>query len=419
MAGFKVVYANEFVPAARETYFANAPLGTIVDDRDIRDVTPESILEKIGMRIGELDLLDGSPPCASFSTAGRRNKLWGKSKSYSDTAQVTDDLFFEYVRILDGLQPKVFVAENVSGLIKGTAKGYFIDILKRMKACGYRVEARVLDAQWLGVPQMRQRLIFIGVRNDLKAKPALPLPLPYAYSVSDALPDVRAVTTHNPSSAFRTTPMEHVGPSPTILAGGIGGFNTSHYWLETTEGDPIGPTFPDPLPYRYTVRDAIELAEGERAIHDTKGNRSAGDFTDRAVPTITVSGGVATHFSVISAQPEPDSSFVGYAIEAQWEKLAPGESSDKFFNLVRAHPDKPSPTLTAIGGSPGVASVTHPSERRKFTIAELRRICGFPDDFVLTGTYSKQWERLGRAVPPVMMCAIATTVRDKILRCVE
>jgi DNA (cytosine-5)-methyltransferase 1 len=59
--------------------------------------------------------------------------------------------------------------------------------------------------------------------------------------------------------------------------------------------------------------------------------------------------------------------------------------------------------------------VTHPTEKRKFSIAELRRICGFPDDFILTGTYAQQWERLGRAVPPVMMAAIASTIRDKIL----
>ena len=68
-----------------------------------------------------------------------------------------------------------------------------------------------------------------------------------------------------------------------------------------------------------------------------------------------------------------------------------------------------------MGAPGGVASVTHPSEPRKFTIAELRRICGFPDDFVLTGNYQQRWERLGRAVPPVMMSHIAATVRDQIL----
>jgi DNA (cytosine-5)-methyltransferase 1 len=155
---------------------------------DIRKVRPEAILEATGLKVGELDAMEGSPPCASFSTAGKREKHWGKAKKYSDTVQRVDDLFFEYVRLLRGLQPKVFVAENVSGLVKGVAKGYFLEILGKLKACGYRVGCRVLDAQWLGVPQARQRTIFIGVREDLGKDPVFPKPLPYRYSLRDALP---------------------------------------------------------------------------------------------------------------------------------------------------------------------------------------------------------------------------------------
>lgn len=162
MAGFKVLWANEFIPAAQEVYRLNHP-STILDTRDIRQVQPQDILDAIGMKPGELDLFDGSPPCASFSTAGKREAGWGKVKAYSDTKQRTDDLFFEYARLLRGIQPKVFVAENVSGLVKGTAKGYFKLILEELKGCGYNVKAKVLDAQWLGVPQMRQRLIFVEI----------------------------------------------------------------------------------------------------------------------------------------------------------------------------------------------------------------------------------------------------------------
>ena len=78
---------------------------------------------------------------------------------------------------------------------------------------------------------------------------------------------------------------------------------------------------------------------------------------------------------------------------------------------MRPSLDAPSPCVTQRGGDRGVASVTHPTERRKFSIAELRRICGFPDDYILTGTYAQQWERCGRAVPPVMMSHIAATAR--------
>ena len=85
-----------------------------------------------------------------------------------------------------GSGPKVFVAENVKGLTIGTAKGYFKLILRALKECGYRVKAAVLNAQNLGVPQSRERLIFIGVREDLNREPVYPKPLPYVYTLRDA-----------------------------------------------------------------------------------------------------------------------------------------------------------------------------------------------------------------------------------------
>jgi DNA (cytosine-5)-methyltransferase 1 len=339
MAGFRVLWANEFIPAAQATYKANHP-DSILDTRDIRTVQPEEILEATGLKSGELDIFDGSPPCAAFSTAGKREAGWGKVKNYSDTKQRVDDLFFEYTRILNGLQPKVFVAENVSGLVKGTAKGYFIEILRALKACGYNVKCKVLDAQWLGVPQSRQRTIFIGVRNDLGLDPVHPMPLPYRYSVRDALP-----------------------------------------WIL-------------------------------KAVHDTSGTFSQGEISDRPCPAITVGiGGMnACYYKV-----EAETDISRFAIGAEWDKLKPGEQSEKYFNLVRQDPEQPSGCITVTAGNQSAAGICHPTEKRKFSIAELRRICGFPDDFIFTGTYSQQWERMGRAVPPVMMCKIAETIRDKVL----
>ena len=345
MAGFKIVWASEFIDAARESYKANAAAYTIVDGRDIRTVKAEDVLKATGMKVGELDLFDGSPPCASFSTAGKREAGWGKVKKYSDKAQRTDDLFFEFARLLRGLKPKVFVAENVSGLVKGTAKGYFLEILKELKSCGYRVSCRVLDAQWLGVPQARQRTIFIGTREDLG----------------------------------------------------------------------IDPIHPRPLAYRYTVKDAIPWIS--RVVHDTSGQFGAGDITHRPSPAITVGvNSVNSLHSKVEA-PEPESSMERHATGKEWDKMGKaGTQSEKYFQLVRPSLDQPCPTVTAAGGNAGLASVCHPLEKRKFSIAELKRLCGFPDDFILTGTYAQQWERCGRAVPPVMMSHIAGAIRDEILR---
>ena len=106
MAGFRVLWASEFIDAARDTYRANMAPHTILDGRDIRQVKGSDILDAIKMQPGELDLFDGSPPCASFSTAGKRESGWGKVKKYSDKEQRTDDLFFEFVRLIREVKPK-------------------------------------------------------------------------------------------------------------------------------------------------------------------------------------------------------------------------------------------------------------------------------------------------------------------------
>lgn len=187
MAGYHVLWANEFVEEAQRTYKANHK-DTILDTRDIRQVKPGEILDAIGLKQGELDLFDGSPPCCAFSTAGKREKGWGQERDYSDgKSQQIETLFYEYIRLLNGLQPKCFIAENVSGLVKGTAIGYFKEFIGEMKQCGYRVKAQLLNAKYLGVPQSRERIIFIGVRNDLNMEPVFPKPEAVVYTIKDAI----------------------------------------------------------------------------------------------------------------------------------------------------------------------------------------------------------------------------------------
>ena len=379
MAGFKVVWANEFVPMAQESYKANALPDCVLDGRDIKHIQPHDILAATGLKVGELDLFDGSPPCQAFSTAGKREKGWGKEKTYEHGAtQKNETLFDEYIRLLRGLQPKVFVAENVSGLVKGTAKGMFLQILAAMKASGYRVTCRVLDAQWLGVPQQRQRTIFVGVREDLNREPVHPLPLPYRYSVRDALPWITTIGSSN-------------------------GFGESHQ-------------IPSNVPY-HTVGTAPQQGNGlarfieSKVIHDTGGNNpnrwaANVDVTDKPCPAITV--GInsinSNHFKV-----EAETDISRYAIGDGIEQHGVFKEG-----IRRSSLDVSSPSITVQGlGAKRREAVT--IEKRKFTIAELRRICAFPDDFILCGSYAQQWERLGNSVPPVMMQAIATTVRDQIL----
>jgi DNA (cytosine-5)-methyltransferase 1 len=189
---------------------------------------------------------------------------------------------------------------------------------------------------------MRQRIIFVGVREDLGLEPVHPEPFRHRYSVRDALPHLTACRT-SAHGFTKENDLNLHGPAPSVTASG-GAAYTGHQ-----------------------VQSA-QLLPGDaplsgRAVHNTgTPGWSAGDITDQPSPTVTVGsisragGGASNHFHVVSG-----------------------------------------------------------TERRKFTIAELRRICAFPDDFILTGTYAQQWERLGNSVPPLMMKAIAETIRDRVL----
>ena len=343
-------------------------------------------LMRAGLKAGELHLFDGSPPCQAFSTAGTRDKGWGKDKKYAHGAeQKNEELFSEFVRLRDGLRPRAFVAENVSGLVKGKAKGFFLEILRELKR-GYRVEARLLDAQWLGVPQQRVRVIFVGVRDDLGLDPAFPDPLPYRYSVRDALPWIGGAH-HDSGGKFASGGNITDKPSPTLT---IGHANYTHFGVQG------------------------------RVLHDTgRKGQKAKDITDLPAPTITSGpddvregGGPRNHFKV-----EAETDISRFAIGAEYDKLNPGQQSEKYFSLVRPALDEPCPTMTygQLKGSLSGASVVHPTEKRRFSILEVKRLCGFPDDFELKGSFAAQWERLGNSVPPPMAAWIGATIRDKIL----
>lgn len=117
----------------------------------------------------DLDILDGSPPCSVFSVAGEREKVWGKEKAFREgqKKQRLDDLFLHFIRTAEILKPKVVIAENVAGLLKGNARGYVNELLKAFKAAGYVTQIFLLDACTMGVPQRRRRVFFIAHKNDL------------------------------------------------------------------------------------------------------------------------------------------------------------------------------------------------------------------------------------------------------------
>ena len=174
LAGAKILAVNEFVESAQETYKSNYPDTPILPD-DIKKLTGEDLLRTAGISKGELDILDGSPPCSAFSVAGKREKGWDKTKKYSDGKQVEniEDLFFEYIRIANDVQPKVIIGENVAGILMGEAIKKYNEIINEFEKCGYEAIGKVMNAADFGTPQARKRCFFVAVRNDVMEKVGL------------------------------------------------------------------------------------------------------------------------------------------------------------------------------------------------------------------------------------------------------
>jgi DNA (cytosine-5)-methyltransferase 1 len=183
LAGFDVIGCNEIDPKMMSAYIANhnpkysylEPIQTFKNREDL----PQELYD--------LDILDGSPPCSSFSMAGNREKDWGKDKVFREgqAMQVLDTLFFDFIDLAKKLQPKVVVAENVKGLLLGDAIQYVRQIYREFDLAGYYCQHWLLDASKMGVPQRRERVFFIALRKDL-AKPFLK-----QMNLFDILPEIK------------------------------------------------------------------------------------------------------------------------------------------------------------------------------------------------------------------------------------
>lgn len=169
LAGFDVIGCNEIDKKINNIYVANhnPKYNYCCDIRSMLDM-------ELPQELYELDILDGSPPCSTFSMSGNREKDWGKDKKFKEgqAKQVLDTLFFDFIALANKLRPKVVIAENVKGILMGNAIKYVRRIYEEFDNAGYYCRHFLLDASKMGVPQRRERVFFIAVRKDL-AQPIL------------------------------------------------------------------------------------------------------------------------------------------------------------------------------------------------------------------------------------------------------
>tara|TARA_Y100000593_G_scaffold50173_1_gene94534 strand:- start:796 stop:2190 length:1395 start_codon:yes stop_codon:yes gene_type:complete len=422
LAGGDVRGVLEFQRVGMDTYLKNYP-GTPNFCKDIRKVTGQQVLDKLNMKAGDLDIFDGSPPCPPFSMSGSKRKGWNKTKTVYGFKQTNiEDLSFDVARMVHIVRPKVFICENVKGMTMEYAVDHFQSIMdafsdsnapywtKERKESGwpekespsrYEVGWKVLNAKNYGVPQGRERVFIIGIRDNVFGEENL---------------------------------------SPRI--------RVDVYGDETRkiiEEDSLKDAFPDPLEDQPTMRHAIgdmgeqtdvnneehkeimELMKKQgRWKYLTKMEKNVKKYIDLGA---SVYQGKLEEWEAMSdEEKEANPKFCWEnkdTKEKVYQKDKPSSEGNwknnsyvKYsgFQVRRVPWDKPSHTLTERGLQTGTSAHLHPGEDRGFTSWEARRIMSLPGDYHLDGTLDERLARIGLMVAPLQMYHLSKHVYETYLR---
>ena len=351
-ASYDVRFAADIDADAVESYRRNFPT-TPCEVLDIRELGVESVLERGGLRRGELDILLGGPPCQGFSSAG--------VKSGDDPRNL---LLQHYVRLLEGIRPKWFVMENVEGLLTNAGGLHIRDAVELLLKAGYAVNVEKTYAQGYGVPQRRKRVLIVGNRlgHDFLFPEAVTRfsgsifrkgEVTFMTATSDLPPATENASQaidyceppHNELQAFLRGEEKHVTDHFVSAL--------SEIQLERVRGLKPGQTMKD-LP--------------EKLQHES--------FRKRALRR------------VMDGTPV--------------EKRGGAPSG-----LKRLFADEPSLTIT----SAATREFVHPTADRLLTLRECARLQTFPDNFVFVGSAASRIQQIGNAIPPLLARAMAEHIQ--------
>ncbi len=347
-AGYDVRFATDLDRDAVDSYHANFA-ETPCEAADIRDLGPEMLLEKIGLRTGELDVLLGGPPCQGFSSAGM--------KSAEDPR---NSLVRHYVRLLEGIQPKWFVMENVEGLLTNDGGMHVRDAVEAFLNAGYSVNLEKIYAQGYGVPQRRKRVLIVGNRlgHEFMFPEAVTL---FSGSIfrKGAITFSTATSDLPPATTEAGKTLSYIGPPKNELQAYLRGnakVVVDHFspplsgiQLERVRGLAPGQTMKD-LP-EHLQHESFRRRAFRRVMDGTPVERRGG---------------------------------------------APS-------GLKRFYADEPCLTIT----SAATREFVHPTADRLLTLRECARLQTFPDSFVFLGNAASRIQQIGNAIPPILARTIA------------
>ena len=354
LAGGDCRFVNEFQQVAVDTYLANWP-NTPHICGDIKDVTGKQIMEMTGLKVGELDILDGSPPCPPFSMSGTKREGWQKEKTaYGMKQKNIEDLTWEMIRIAGEMMPKVIICENVKGLTMDYARDHLNRMVSDFESLGYSTTYKVLNGIHFGVPQKRQRVFIVSVRNDVLDDIGMPWML-----ISSLFP-------------------EGADEEPT-LEDAIGDLRLDNE--NRVEAEELIAAMKKSAKWKWMKR----LPKNPDRVVSV-GDDAVGPWYDKVI-----------------------------AHRKKWGKSIP-ERKHSFYQSRRVPWHQASHTLSEQGLQTSLAVHLHAEEDRVYTTKEAKRIMTLPEDYILTGTLNERLARIGLMVAPPMAAALAESIYEKVLK---
>lgn len=341
-----IIFANEYDHAAAESFRINFPDINMIN-QDIKELTEEQVRELIGEE--EVDLIIGGPPCQSYSTIGRR--------VYDDKAK----LYNEYYRMLSIIRPRMFLFENVKGMLsmKDEKGNLVIDNIKNMfeninEELGYNIAYDTIDAVNYGIPQHRERVFIIGIRNDLDIE--------WDFNRLEVEPE-------------QLTLEEAISDLPHIASGE----DVHEYGEEQPQND-----------YQRLMR---------------------GTNTEISAHFLTVYGDkIQTIMNNVIQGEGKDyiNSLVDQGILEEHYRLTSGYKN----TYGRLYANQPCTTITNNMSTPSGLRCIHYEQNRALTPREGARIQSFPDWFQFTGNKREIKTQIGNAVPPLLAMKFAEQLEE-------
>lgn len=342
-ADFQILAANEILPPMAEAYSKNHP-SVKMYNKDIKDFSLDDLHNDLGIKKGDIDIVVGGPPCQAYSTVGKR---------------LIDDprgkLFQEYYRILKELRPRLFVFENVKGLLSMQGGDLIKTIISLFESIGYHMQMKLLNAADYGTPQVRERVILVGTLDARKFiypkathyNPELGIPAdktlrPYV-TLGEALSDLPSIKTGESATEYKCEPQNE---------------------------------------YQKLMRANAPQSIEE---HEVPKNNAKLVALMEALPD----GGTPKD---IPEELRPSSGFANCYCRLWW--------------------DKPSTTITRNLGCPSSSRCVHPKDPRPLSTREGARLQGFPDDYVFCGKRGDKHLQIGNAVPTFLSRAIKDAVKS-------